>query len=87
MYGDTDAPDEGGRGRMIRFTYHLPDELDPRQLHRDFKTMGVLESDYEYLLTKQGWRLIVTDGDQSFRAETVLKIRRIPFESSVGVSG
>ena len=72
---------------MIRFTYQLPDDLDPRRLHRDFAKMGVRESGYDYLPASDVWHLTVTEGDQAFRSETVLRIRRIPFEVRVGVSG
>ena len=72
---------------MIRFIYRLPTDLDPGQLHKDFRKMEVLESDYDYLPGERAWRLTVTEGDQAFRVETVLKIRRIPFEVRVGGGG
>lgn len=66
---------------MIRFSYKVPDELDPRQLNKDFIKMGVLSTEYSYQPADRTWRLTVSDEDQAFRVETVLKIRRILFVS------
>jgi len=71
---------------MIQFIYQLPDDLDPRRLHKDFITMGVRESTYDYLPKEGLWRLTVDDCDQAFKAETVLKIGGIPFTSKVVAS-
>ena len=71
---------------MIRFTYRLLDDLDPRQVNRDFGKMGVLSTEYSYRPANQTWCLTVSDEDQAYRAETVLKIRRIPFSSKVVAS-
>lgn len=76
---------EEARG-IIRFSYTLPGELDPRQLNRDFKTMGVLSTEYSYRPADKTWRLTVSDEDQAFRLETVLKIRGILFTSRVVAS-
>lgn len=71
---------------MIQFIYQLPDDIDPRKLHRDFYRMGVRESNYDYLPKERLWRLTVDDCDQAFKAETVLKIHRIPFDARVVAS-
>ena len=64
---------------MYRFEYHLPDSIDPRDLHRAFVQLGVRESAYDYLPRERLWRLTLSDNDQCFRAESALKIYGIVY--------
>jgi len=56
---------------VIRFTYRLPDDLDPPELHRHLVREGAKPSLYSYRPRNDVWTLTTSDSDE---AETIRKV-------------